>query len=70
MIQLYRARVEQIISNVKNFELWRSKCRSGGEVTVAMAKICIHATALQLREQSEYKWRYQSTMPDLPRPHF
>ena len=70
VIQLYRARVEQIISNVKNFELWRSKCRSGGEVTVAMAKICIHATALQLREQSEYKWRYQSTMPDLPRPHF
>ena len=69
VMQNYRARVEHVIGLVENFELFRSKSRMGIEITMSCAKVCIHATALHLREQTKIVWRYPETMLSNPQPH-
>lgn len=68
IIAHYRSRVEHIIGIVQNHEFFRSPTRLQMPVVVAITKILVHATAVELRHSHSVRFRYPDTRCG-PWPH-
>ena len=68
IISLYRSRVEHIIGIIQNHEFFRSPSRLALGTVVAVVKLIIHATAVELRHAHNVRFRYPDTRCG-PWPH-